>query len=60
MGLVESNEWFFTTTMESKDAVDEYYRVFKAQVDTIEAHGSTPGHHGSLYQERYNAYVVLT
>ena len=44
MDLVESNAALFTTPMESKDTLDEYYRyrVFKAQVDTIKTHGGNP------------------
>ena len=44
--------------MESKDTLDEYYRVFKAQVDTIEAHGGTPGYHGAVYREHYEALTI--
>ena len=36
----------------------ECNRVFKAQVDTIEAHGGNPGYHGALLWERLNAYMV--
>ena len=35
MALVESDPALFTNLMESKDTLDEYYRVFKAQADTI-------------------------
>ena len=49
MGLIKSNTVLYTTTMDSKDTLDEHYRVFKAQVDTIKEHGGNPGYHGDLY-----------
>ena len=58
MGLVESNTALFTTTMDTKDTLDEYYRVFKAQIDTIEAHGGNPGYHGAVYHEHCDALVL--
>jgi hypothetical protein len=39
--------------VETNDTFNEYYCVFKGQVDTIEAHGGNPGYHGALYQEHY-------
>ena len=38
IGLVESNVALSTTTMDPKDTLGDYYKVFKAQLDTIEAH----------------------
>ena len=58
MGSVESDAALFTTTMDSKDTLDEYYRVFKAQIDTIEAHGGNPGYHGAVYREHYDALML--
>ena len=58
MGLVESNVALFTNLMDSKDTLDGYYRVFKAQNDTIEAQSSNPGYHGALYCEHYEALTV--
>ena len=58
MGLVESDTALFTTPMETKHTLCEYDHVFKAQVDTIEAHGGNPGYHGTVYQEHYNALTV--
>jgi hypothetical protein len=43
--------------MDSKDTIDEYYRVFKAQVNMIWVHGGNPGYHGAPYQEHYDTYV---
>ena len=51
MGLVKSNAALFTTPMETKDTLDEYYRVFKAQVNTIEAHDGNPGYHDAVHQK---------
>ena len=58
MGLVESNMVLYTTTMNGADTLDKYYRIFKAQVDTIEAHGGNPGHHGAVYCKHYKAIMV--
>ena len=58
MGLVKSDAALFTTTMDTKDTLDEYYQVFKAQIDTIEAHGGNPGYHGAVYREHYDALVL--
>ena len=58
MGLVESNTALFTNPMESKDTLDEYYRVFKAQVDTIKAHSGNPGYHGAVYCEHCKALAI--
>jgi hypothetical protein len=35
MGLVKSDSVLYTIIMDSKDTIDEYYRVFKAQVNMI-------------------------
>jgi hypothetical protein len=48
-GLVESNAHLFTTKVESKDMLNEYFKVFKEQVDTIEAHSNHPGYHRALF-----------
>ena len=50
MGLVESDAALFTNPMESKDTLDKYYRIFKGQVDTIEAHSGNPGYHSTVYR----------
>ena len=55
MDLVKSGAALFTNPMEPKVTLDKYYRVFKAQVDTIEAHGGNPGYHGAVYREHYEA-----
>ena len=43
MDLVKSNTALFTTTMDRKDTLDKYYRVFKVQVDIINMYGHNPG-----------------
>ena len=58
MGLVNSDMALFTTPMKSKDTLDKYYRVFKAQVDMIKAHGGNPGYHGAVYQDHYKALTI--
>ena len=58
MGLSKSDAVMFTMPMESKDTLDKYYSVFKAQVDMIKAHGSNPGYHGAVYREHYDAITV--
>ena len=57
LGLVESNKALYTITMESKDTLDEYYELFKAQVNTIKAYGGNLRYYDALYQEHYDAYV---
>ena len=49
MDLVKSDTALSTTPVETKDTLDEYYRVFKSQVDTIEAHSGNPGYHVTVY-----------
>ena len=56
--MIESDAALFTTTMDSKDIFDEYYRVLKAQVDTIKAHGGNPSYHWAVYREHYEALTV--
>ena len=58
VGLIESNTALFTNQMESKDTLDEYYRVFKGQVDTIKVHGGNPGYHGAVYCKHYEALKI--
>ena len=58
MGLVENDVAMFTMPMESNDTLDDYYGVFKAQVDTIKAHGNNPGYHGVVYHEHYKVITV--
>ena len=58
MGLVESNVALFTTQTDPKDTLDEYYCVFKEQVDTIEAHGNNPQYHGTVYHKHYEEITV--
>ena len=57
MGLVKSNTVIFTTLVEMTDTLDEYYRLFKAHVDTTREHDGNPVYHGAIYSEDYN---VLT
>ena len=58
IGLVESDVALFTTTINRKDVLDKYYRVFKAQINMIGAHSRNPGYHSALHQEHYDVHVV--
>ena len=58
MGLVESDSALYTTIMKGNNKLDEYYRVFKAQIDTIEAHDGNPGYHSALAQEHLEVWLV--
>ena len=58
MGLVESNAAVYTITGKGSNALNEYYQVFKARVDTIKAHDGKPGYHLALAQEYLEAYRV--
>ena len=44
MGLLESNTALYTASMKGSNTLDEYYRVFKEQVNIIVAHGGNPGY----------------
>ena len=57
MGLVKSNTALYTTTISDKDTVDKYYRVFKAQVDTIEARSGNPRYRQVLYCSHFDVYT---
>lgn len=47
MGVYERNMALFTLPMKPKDRLDEYYWVFKAQVNTIKSYGNNPVYHPS-------------
>ena len=55
MDLVESNAALYTPIMKGNTTPNEYNRVFKAQIDTIEVHDGNPGYHLSLAQEHTEA-----
>ena len=50
MTIVESDVELFTITQEANQTLDDYYKIFKAQVDTIDAHGGNAGHHPVVFQ----------
>ena len=58
MSLMESDTVLYTTIMKGSNMLDEYYRVFKAQVDTIKAHGGNSGYQLALTQEHMEVYIV--
>ena len=49
MAIVESNVELYTIHQGSGESLDEYNKVFKAQVDTIDAHGGNAGYHPTIY-----------
>jgi hypothetical protein len=49
MTIVESDVELFTIVQESGQSLDDYYKIYKAQVDTIDAHGGNAGHHPVVY-----------
>ena len=49
MTIVESDIELFPIVQESGQDLDNYYKVFKVQVDTIDAHGGNAGHHPVVY-----------
>ena len=57
MTLVESNVELYTIFHGSGESLDEYYKVFKAQVDTIEAHGGNAGYHPVVYVLHLAAFL---
>jgi hypothetical protein len=57
MGLVESNMVLFTTMTDQKKTIDKYYKVSKAQINMIEAHGRNLEYHCTLYRDNLNTYT---
>ena len=49
MTIVESDVELFTIHQAQGESLDEYYKVFKAQVDTIDAHGGNAGYHSVVF-----------
>ena len=49
MMIVESDIELYTIFQGSGESLDVYYKVFKAQVDTIDAHGGNAGYHPVVY-----------
>ena len=57
MTIVESDVELFMISQDPRQTLDVYYKVFKAQVDTINAHGGNAGHHPIVYQLHLAALV---
>ena len=49
MTIVESDVELYTIHQGPGESLDEYYMIFKAQVDTIDAHGCNAGYHPMVY-----------
>ena len=50
MTIVESDVELFTTVQAPDQDLNDYYKVFKAQVDTIDTHGGNAGYHLVIYE----------
>ena len=57
MTLVQSDVELFTTTQDPNQHLDEYYKVLKAQVNTIDAHGGNAGYHTVEYKLHLTALL---
>ena len=49
MAIVESDLELYTIAQDPGESLDEYYKVFLAQGDTIDAHGGNAGYHPVIY-----------
>ena len=59
MTTVESDVELFTIVQEQGQDLDDYYKVFKAQVDTIDAHGGNAGYHPVVYMLHLAALIKI-
>ena len=59
MTTVESDVELFTIVQEPGQDLDDYYKVFKAQVDTIDAHGGNAGYHPVVYMLHLAALLKI-
>ena len=57
MTIVESDVELYTIHQGSGESLDEYYKVFKAQVDAIDAHGGNAGYHPVGYALHLAAFL---
>ena len=55
--IVESDAKLFMIVQERGQDLDDYYKVFKAQVNTINAHGGNAGHHLVVYMLHLTAQL---
>ena len=58
MTIVASDIELFTMVQDHDKELDDYHMVFKAQVDTINAHGGNAGYHPEIYQLHLAALQV--
>ena len=47
--IVASDVELYTIHQGSEESLDEYYKVFKAQIDTIDEHRGNAGYHPVVY-----------
>jgi len=59
MALVESDLLLYLSHMKSGEDPDDFMQLFKAQVNTINAHGGQAGLHPRLVLEHYDELVEL-
>ena len=57
MTIVESDVELFAIFQSPGESLDEHYKVFKAQVDTIDAHGGNAGNHPVVYALHLAAFL---
>ena len=50
MALVSSHTDLYTTVQEKGESLEDYYKVFIARKDTVNAHGGEAGRHKELYR----------
>ena len=55
MAIVESDLELYTIAHDPGESLDEYYKAFLAQVDTIDAHGGNAGYHLAIYSAHKEA-----
>ena len=50
MALVECHSNLYTTVQEKGESLEDYYKVFMARKDTVNAHGGEAGRHKQLHR----------
>ena len=50
MALVSSHSDLYTTVQEKGESLEDYYKIFIARKDTVNAHGGEAGRHKELYR----------
>ena len=58
MNFVNCDVELKTTAQSSNKTTDEYYKVFGARKDTVNAHGGEDGHHKQMFEDRLAAMLI--